>query len=98
MNAILLPLSLGMPGGQEWILILLLVLIFFGAKRLPELARSLGKGVSEFKKALNEATREIEGISKEVHDTTSTESPSKPVEPAPVAKINPPADNAVGKS
>ncbi|NTV48003.1 MAG: twin-arginine translocase TatA/TatE family subunit [Chlorobiales bacterium] len=38
-------------GGQELIIILLIVLLFFGAKKLPELAKGLGKGLNEFKKA-----------------------------------------------
>jgi len=38
-------------GGQELIVILLIILLFFGAKKLPELAKGLGKGLNEFKKA-----------------------------------------------
>ncbi|HLF34892.1 MAG TPA: twin-arginine translocase TatA/TatE family subunit [Cyclobacteriaceae bacterium] len=54
----------GMPGGSEWILIILFVIIFFGAKRIPELARSLGKGIREFKDATKGVQKEIEeGIS-----------------------------------
>lgn len=41
-----------MPGGSEWIVILLIILLLFGAKRLPEIAKSLGKGIKEFKKAI----------------------------------------------
>ena len=51
----LLPcLAMSMPGGGEWMVILVVVMLLFGAKRLPELARSLGKSVSEFKKGQNE--------------------------------------------
>lgn len=46
-------------GTQEIILILLVVLIFFGAKKIPELARGIGKGVSEFKKGMNEVQNEL---------------------------------------
>jgi sec-independent protein translocase protein TatA len=45
-------------GTTEIILILAVVLIFFGAKRLPELAKGLGKGISEFKKGMKEVTDE----------------------------------------
>ena len=38
-------------GGQELLLILVIVLILFGAKKLPELAKGLGKGIKEFKKS-----------------------------------------------
>ena len=50
----------GLPGGMEWILIVLVVLIFFGAKKIPELARGLGKGIREFKDATKEVKKEIE--------------------------------------
>ncbi len=45
-------------GYQELLIILLIVLILFGASRLPELARSLGSSVKEFKKGVNEAREE----------------------------------------
>ena len=51
---------ISMPGGSEWLLIILFVIIFFGAKRIPELARSLGKGIREFKDATKGVQREIE--------------------------------------
>ncbi|NTW81878.1 MAG: twin-arginine translocase TatA/TatE family subunit [Chlorobiaceae bacterium] len=41
-------------GGQELLLILVIILLLFGAKKLPELAKGLGKGINEFKKAQNE--------------------------------------------
>ena len=41
-------------GWQEILLILIIVLILFGARKIPDLARSLGRGVKEFKKGLNE--------------------------------------------
>lgn len=47
-------------GGWEILLILMVLLIFFGAKRIPELARGLGKGIREFKDATKEIKSEIE--------------------------------------
>ncbi len=47
-------------GGGEIILILALVLILFGAKKLPELARGLGQGIREFKKATREVSDEVQ--------------------------------------
>lgn len=49
----------GFVGGWEIILILAVVLILFGAKKLPELAKGLGQGIKEFKKATKEVTEEV---------------------------------------
>lgn len=42
---------IGMPGGIEWILVALALLLLFGGKKIPELMKGLGKGMTEFKKA-----------------------------------------------
>ncbi len=52
--------ALSMPGGWEWIGLLLIVLIIFGPKRLPQLSRSIGKSIRDFKKGLNDVRDEIE--------------------------------------
>ncbi len=49
----------GIFGGWEIVLILAVVLILFGARKLPELAKGLGQGIKEFKKATREVTDEI---------------------------------------
>ena len=51
---------MGFPGGWEWIIIFLVILLLFGAKRLPDLARGLGKGISEFRKAAREVSDELQ--------------------------------------
>ena len=48
------------PGPSEWMLILIIVLVLFGAKKLPELARSLGQSMSEFRKAREEFDKELQ--------------------------------------
>ncbi|GAB2457329.1 sec-independent protein translocase protein TatA [Hymenobacter qilianensis] len=53
-------LFLGDLGGGEIMLILVVILIFFGANKIPELARGLGKGIREFKDASSEIRSEIE--------------------------------------
>jgi sec-independent protein translocase protein TatA len=53
-------------GGWEIMLVVLVILIFFGAKRIPELARGLGKGIREFKDATNEIKDEIEDDGKKL--------------------------------
>lgn len=50
----------GFFGGWEIVLILAVILILFGAKKLPELAKGLGSGIKEFKKATREVTDEIQ--------------------------------------
>jgi sec-independent protein translocase protein TatA len=59
-------------GGWEWIIVLLAVLLLFGAKKIPELARGLGQGIKEFKKATKEVTDEIQ-------NTPAETTPAKPV-------------------
>jgi sec-independent protein translocase protein TatA len=49
-----------LPGGSEWILILLAILLFFGGKKIPELMRGIGRGVREFKDAKENVKSEIE--------------------------------------
>ena len=51
---------IGGLGGWELILIMFVILVFFGAKRIPELARGLGKGIREFKDATKEIKKDIE--------------------------------------
>ena len=53
---------IGNFGGGEIILIFLIVLLLFGAKKVPELFRSLGKGVNEFRKAKNEWEQDIQDV------------------------------------
>lgn len=62
MNAILL---LGLPGGAEWIIILLAILLLFGGRKIPELMRGIGKGIREFNSAKNSVKSEIEQGMKE---------------------------------
>ncbi|WP_428025229.1 twin-arginine translocase TatA/TatE family subunit [Arcobacter sp.] len=50
---------MGMPGGMEWILIALVVLLLFGGKKIPELAKGLGSGIKNFKKAVKEDDEEV---------------------------------------
>ncbi len=51
---------LSMPGGSEWILILLVVLLFFGGKKIPDLMKGIGRGVREFNDAKTNVKNEIE--------------------------------------
>ena len=94
-------------GFQEMLIILVVVLIFFGPKRLPDLAKSLGKGIAEFKKASEEVRKGIEDAVKEesVEETPkppedlsaygkapgSAPAPEEPVKPEPAPPTGVPA-------
>ncbi len=51
---------LSMPGGSEWILIILVVLLMFGGRKIPELMRGVGRGIREFNDAKTSVKNEIE--------------------------------------
>lgn len=53
-------LLFSMPGGSEWILVLLVFLLLFGGRKIPELMRGIGRGVREFKDAKDNVKTEIE--------------------------------------
>jgi sec-independent protein translocase protein TatA len=66
---------ISMPGGTEWILIVLAVLILFGGRKIPEFMRGIGKGIREFNDAKNNVKKEIEdGMSEK--DKKAPSSPS----------------------
>ncbi len=65
---------LGNLGATEIILILLVVLIFFGAKKIPELAQGLGKGLREFRKAAREIQDDVEKDTKRIDETDKKQS------------------------
>jgi len=72
-------LLFGMPGGSEWILIVLAVLILFGGRKIPEFMRGIGRGIREFNDAKTNVKKEIEeGMSesevKKTSTTTTTQS------------------------
>ena len=57
---------------MEWVIVILAVLLLFGAKKIPELAKGLGMGIKEFKKATREVTDEIQNT------TTDAPAATKP--------------------
>jgi sec-independent protein translocase protein TatA len=79
---------LGLSGG-ELIIVLVAILILFGAKRIPEFARGLGQGIKEFKKASNDVTSEF-------HNAMNQEPPPPSIKPLPppteqTVVVNPPS-------
>ena len=87
-------------GFQEMLIILVVVLIFFGPKRLPDLAKSLGKGIAEFKKASEEVRKGIEDAVKEESVTGAPnppddlsaygKAPGSPAPEDPAKPVSPP--------
>lgn len=64
--------------GWEWIVLLLLVLLLFGGKKIPEMMKGLGKGVKSFKEGMSEVEKDIKDIKADIQNT---EEPKKPEEP-----------------
>lgn len=76
-------LLLSMPGESEWLLILLVILLFFGGKKIPDLMRGIGKGVREFNDAKEHVKSEIEAGMKEKDTLPEPQAPI-PATPTPV--------------
>lgn len=76
LNANLLMLS--MPGGMEWVIIIIAVLILFGGRKIPEFMRGIGKGIREFNDAKSNVKKEIEDgmTEKDKKAPSSTTSPN----------------------
>lgn len=81
---------LGFLGWPEIVAILVIVLILFGAKKLPELAKGLGQGIKEFKKASREVQDEMQRAIEE-------EPPPPPPRTPATASTDKPADSATGQ-
>lgn len=79
-------LFLGDIGGSELILIMVVILVFFGANKIPELARGLGKGIREFKDASREIRNEFENAGQPAPQQPYAP-PAPPVYSAPVAGL-----------
>ena len=62
-------LFLGSLGSQEIIIIALVILLLFGGKKIPELMHGLGKGVSQFKKGMNDIEKEINAEPEKIDET-----------------------------
>jgi len=65
MHSLLSVLLLFMPQGSEWIIILVVILLLFGGKKIPELMKGIGKGVKGFREGLKE-------IEDDINDDSST--------------------------
>jgi|SRR5215468_5281269 len=75
-------IALVTPGPTEWVLILVIVLVLFGAKKLPELARSLGQSMNEFRKAREEFDKELHRAGEDLKGTPQTPQTPQNTQPA----------------
>ncbi|MFC1499869.1 twin-arginine translocase TatA/TatE family subunit [Candidatus Zixiibacteriota bacterium] len=89
---------MGGIGQQEMLLLMAFALIFFGAKRLPEIARGIGKGMSEFKKAARdiqvEINREID-LPKSFTPARDSSTPPPPPPPPPSPELTDPGQDGI---
>jgi sec-independent protein translocase protein TatA len=81
MNAMLAVFGMG---GGEIVLVMVVILVLFGAKRIPEFAKGLGQGIREFKKASNDVTTEF-------HNAVNEAPAPRPAPPAPAPAPSAPA-------
>ena len=73
-------LLLSMPGGTEWIFIIVVILLFFGGKKIPDLMRGIGKGIKEFNDGKHSVKNEVnEGMKKKDVTATSVQKPAAPI-------------------
>lgn len=89
--------GIGMP---ELLLILAIALIVLGPKKLPELARALGKGMAEFRRATDELKEEFRNMEHEIEDSSPAATPKDdPIleKPAETSHASSPADSAEKK-
>jgi len=65
------------PSGMELVVVVLIVLLLFGAKKIPELARGVGQGISEFRKASSDIRKEIEKGAQDVENSSKNQTSNK---------------------
>ncbi len=63
---------MGMPSGMELLVIALIVLLLFGGKKIPELAKGLGNGIKNFKKAVKEDDEVVDNKSEKIEGKEQT--------------------------
>ena len=81
-------------GGPDLLVILLIILVLFGAKKLPELAKGLGQAIKEFQKAKDEFSDELHKAGNDTPKTippasTVAQNPTPPAQPDPNQTVNP---------
>lgn len=75
-------LAIGMPQGAEWIIILVIALLLFGAKKLPDLGSSVGKSIKNFKAGMDEGRNDEVPADTDADEPTTAETTTKTQSPS----------------
>ena len=71
---------MGMPSMPELLIVLAIVVLLFGAKKIPDLAKGMGKGIKDFKKAIKDDEEDVKEVASKVEDAVETKIEDKKVE------------------
>lgn len=77
---------MNLPGGAEWVIILLIFILLFGASRLPSLGRSMGQSITGFKRGMNEGRVDDEKAEREERERQQLTAGEAPVAPPVIAE------------
>ncbi len=73
---------MGMPSMPELLIVLAIVILLFGAKKIPDLAKGMGKGIKDFKKAIKEDEEDVKEVASKTKDEVETKIEDKKSENA----------------
>jgi len=75
-------INMGMPSMPELLIVLAIVVLLFGAKKIPDLAKGMGKGIKDFKKAIKEDDEDVKEVASKTADEVETKIEEKKSENA----------------